>query len=424
VETLAEWLAVLETRHPQTIELGLERVGKVRDALALQPDFPVILVAGTNGKGSTCAMLDAILTAQGYRTGLYTSPHLIRYNERVCIKGQESADEDIVATFKRVEAARGDVSLTYFEFATLAAMLQFVESGVDVAILEVGLGGRLDAVNIFEPALSLVTTVDLDHQAWLGPDRESIGREKAGIFRPGVPACCGDSDPPRSLLRRAAELGTPLLRAGVDFSHAKQKDTWAWWDGPGSWPDLPLPALPGAHQLENASLVLAGLRALSVQLPVNESAIHAGLRQAWLPGRMQRLSGRPQLLLDVAHNGESARALARHLLADKVEGQQWAVLGMLADKSIDDLLGPLRGRFAHWFCAGLEGARGQSGQALAEALGQRGVSTTGHRDPLAALSAARDEARENDRIVVFGSFHTVAPILADSATWPSLQMTH
>ena len=411
--TLADWLARLERAHPSAIELGLERVARVRDAMGLRPGFPVILVGGTNGKGSTCAYLEAILRAQGYKTGLYTSPHLLRYNERVRIGGAEAADAEIAAGLQAVEAARGEVSLSYFEHGTLGALWQFVQAGVEVAILEVGLGGRLDAVNVFEPAVAVVTTVDLDHQGWLGTTREAIGFEKAGIFRAGRPAICGDADPPHSLLRHARAIGAPLLRAGLDFSFARTADGWQFRMGEIELANLPLPALAGAFQLANAACALAALAVLSDRLPVALAALHAGLRDARLPGRFQRIAGPVEIVLDVAHNPQSARALAENLRAQPARGKDYAVFALLADKDAGGVVAPLKDAFDAWFVAGLAGERGQGGEALAahvRALSNAPVEVS--PDPVAALRAAKLKAGEDDRIVVFGSFYTVAEVLS------------
>lgn len=408
---MADWLARLEQAHPQTIELGLERVARVRDAMGLQPAFPVILVGGTNGKGSTCAYLEAILRAQGFKTGLYTSPHLLRYNERVRIDGREAADEDIVAGLAAVEAARGGVSLTYFEHGTLAAVWQFVRAGVDVAILEVGLGGRLDAVNVFEPAVSVVTTVDLDHQAWLGNNREAIGYEKAGIFRPGKPAICGDADPPQSLVRHAAAIGVHFLQAGRNFVFEASGGTWRFRIGEAEMNDLPMPALPGMHQLVNAAAALAALASLAEALPVSLAAIRTGLQDVRLPGRFQRIAGPVEVVLDVAHNPQSARALADNLRTCAGKGRNYAVFALLADKDATGVIEPLKDAFDRWFVAGLAGERGQSGEELAAKVRAQVASPVeAYGDPLSALQAARLQTTEGDRITVFGSFLTVAAV--------------
>ena len=381
--------------------------------MGLRPDFPVILVGGTNGKGSTCAYLEAILRAQGYKTGLYTSPHLLRYNERVRIDGIEAADADIVAGLDAVEAARKEISLTYFEHGTLGAVWQFVQAGVDAAILEVGLGGRLDAVNVFEPAVSIVTTVDLDHQAWLGDTREAIGFEKAGIFRASRPAICGDANPPQSLLDHAHAIGAKLLCLGEDFAFAREAGSWCFRMGERELLDLPLPSLAGAYQLGNAAAALAALSELSQALPVSLAAIHAGLLDASLPGRFQRIAGPVEIVLDVAHNPQSARALAENLRSEPARAKSYAVFAMLADKDADSVIESLKGCFDAWFVAGLGGERGQSGEALAAQVRARvNVPVEVFADPAAAFLAAKLRAGGGDRITAFGSFYTVAEILS------------
>ncbi len=415
--SLQFWLARLEQAHPQTIDLGLERVARVRDAMGLYPAFPIILVGGTNGKGSTCAYLEAILRAQGYKTGLYTSPHLLRYNERVRINGVEAADEEIVSGLDAVEKARGDISLSYFEHGTLGAMWQFVQSQVEVAILEVGLGGRLDAVNIFEPAASIVTSVDLDHQAWLGDTREQIGYEKAGIYRTGKPAVCALSDPPQSLLSHACEIGARLLQSGQAYWYGEEETGWMFSMGGKRLQGLPQPALSGTHQLQNAAGALAALVILRDQLPVSENAMRWGLRNARLAGRFQRIplscgNGSVELVLDVAHNPESARALAGNLLTMPAKGRTLAVFGLLTDKDSAGVIAPLKMCFDHWLVAGLPGARGQSGEALAAKVReQAGAPVSHYANPIEAFDAAKRQMVDGDRIVVFGSFLTVADIL-------------
>ena len=415
--SLDGWLARLEKAHPVPIELGLERVARVRDALGLKPAFPVILVGGTNGKGSTCAFLESILRAQGYKTGLYTSPHLLRYNERVRVDGTAASDDDIAAGLQAVEAARGEISLTYFEHGTLGAVWQFVQAGVDVAILEVGLGGRLDAVNVFEPAVSIVTTVDLDHQAWLGDTREKIGFEKAGIFRAGRPAVCGEANPPQSLLEHARAIGARLLQAGRDFSFERAAASWDFRMGDTRLTDLPPPALPGGYQLANAAAALAALSELSEVLPVSLAAIHAGLSDARLPGRFQRMAGPIEVVLDVAHNPQAARALADTLRSLPARARTHAVFAVLSDKDAEGVINALKDCFDTWFVAGLAGERGRDGDALA-ALVRRHVAVPVEvfDGPLAAFKAAGLQAGEGDRIVAFGSFYTVAEVLTDAPT--------
>lgn len=410
--TLAGWLARLEQAHPHSIELGLERVAKVRDAMRLQPSFPVILVGGTNGKGSTCAYLESIFREQGYKTGLYSSPHLLRYNERVRIDGLETSDANIVSGLEAVENSRGEVTLTYFEHGTLGAMWQFIQAGVEVVVLEVGLGGRLDATNIFEPAVSVVTSIDLDHQAWLGDTREAIGFEKAGIYRAGRPAICGLSSPPQSLIRQARDVGAALLQSGREFLFRRHESSWEFEMGETFLKDLPIPALPGAHQLQNAASALAALAVLTNQLPVTLASIHQGLANVRLPGRFQKIPGPVEVVLDVAHNPESARALAENLRASPAAGKTHAVFALLADKDAVGVIAPLKDCFDTWFVAGLAGERGQPAETLAARLKPYvHTDVTTCENPLAAFHAAKRHAVEGDRIAVFGSFHTVAEIL-------------
>lgn len=415
--SLHDWLARLERAHPSAIDLGLERVARVRDAMGLHPAFPVILVGGTNGKGSVCVGLEAILRAQGYKTGLYTSPHLLRYNERVRIAGIDAADAEIVAGLEAVEAARSGVSLTYFEHGTLAAVWQFMQADVEVAILEVGLGGRLDAVNVFEPLVSVLTTIDLDHQAWLGETREAIGFEKAGIFRAGKPAICADPEPPHSLIGHAHAIGAKLLRAGRDFSFECLDDGWRFRMGETDMPGLPMPALAGDHQLANAAAALAALAQLAEVLPVSLAAIHAGLANMRLAGRFQRIPGAVEVVLDVAHNPQAARVLADSLRAHPARGKNYAVFALLADKDADGIIEPLKDCFDAWFVAGLAGERGQSGEALAARLRPcLATPVEVFDDPLSAFRAAGLMAVEGDRITAFGSFYTVAAVLNHATT--------
>ncbi len=415
--SLGDWLSRLEKAHPSAIELGLDRVSQVRDVMGLNPAFPVIVVGGTNGKGSTCAYLEAILRFQGYKTGLYTSPHLLHYNERLRIEGREASDAEIVAGLKAVEAARGDVSLTYFEHGTLAAMWQFVQAGVDVAILEVGLGGRLDAVNIFDPAVAVVTTIDLDHQSWLGETREAIGFEKAGIFRSGKAAVCGDPDPPKSLIEHARGIGAKLLKLGDNFAFEQENGNWCFRSEKVRLENLPMPSMSGKHQLANATTALAALGQVDGQLPVSLEAIHNGLANANIPGRFQRIHGPVEVVLDVAHNPESARALASNLHSFPVTGKSYAVFALLADKNASDVITPLKDCFDAWFVAGLPGERGQSGESLAaKARAVLSKSIEVFDNPSAAFAEARSRALEGDRITIFGSFHTVAEVLPDATT--------
>ena len=418
--SLADWLARLERLHPSAIDLGLERVCRVRDAMGLVPTFPIITVGGTNGKGSTCAYLEAILGAAGYRTGLYTSPHLLRYNERVRIAGQETRDAELVAAFEKIDAARGETSLTYFEFGTLGAMAQFIDAGVDVAILEVGLGGRLDAVNVFDPDAAIVTSVDLDHMDYPGDSREQIGFEKAGIYRAGRPALCADPAPPASLIGHARHIGADLRCVGRDFSARREDDHWIFRGAAVTWQALPLPAMMGAYQLRNAAGALAALESLQTCLPVSEAAIHAGLATAQVPGRFQRIADAPEVILDVAHNPEAARALAATLREQPVAARTLAVVGMLADKDAAGVCAALAGEVDAWWTCTPDSPRARDAAALAAELREQvgGAPITVQPDVNAALAAARSEAGEGDRILVFGSFYTVAAVLDHAAIQP------
>ncbi len=411
-KTLGEWLGYLEQLHPKTIELGLDRVGCVRTRLQLQPHFPLITVGGTNGKGSTCAMLEAVLAAAGYRVGCYTSPHLLRYNERVRIGRAEADDAALCRAFAAVDAARGDVSLSYFEFGTLAAMWLFVQQQVDVAILEVGLGGRLDAVNAFDADCAIVTSVDLDHMDYLGDDRESIGREKAGIFRPATTAVCADPEPPRSLLQHAEDIGAELRRIGQDFGAEPQGGQWLFWSRGGWRMSLPYPSLRGAYQLANASACLTALEAIRERLPVTPENIRHGLLEAAVPGRFEVRPGQPALILDVAHNPHAARALAGNLRQMRCGGRTIAVFAMLADKDIPGVIAALHGQVDLWVVAGIEHARGATAAELKEALLAAGSAAIQvFPDIAAAYRHACQIAGEDDRIAAFGSFHTVAEVM-------------
>jgi dihydrofolate synthase/folylpolyglutamate synthase len=416
--SLADWLARLEQLHPSTIELGLDRVRRVKDALGLAPAFPLIIVGGTNGKGSTCAFLEAILGAAGYKTGLYTSPHLLRYNERVRIAGAEANDADLVAAFEKIDDARGDTSLTYFEFGTLGAMLQFIGAGVDVAILEVGLGGRLDAVNVFDADAAIVTSVDLDHMDYLGDTRELIGFEKAGVYRAGRPAICADPAPPASLLEHARHIGAGLRCVDQDFSAQREEDHWIFHGRETCWPALPMPAMAGAYQLRNASGALAVLEAVRDRLPVSEAAIRQGLAAARVPGRFQRIASAPDVILDVAHNPEAARALAAALHEQPVPGRTLAVVGMLADKDAEGVFAALSGEIDAWWACTPDSPRARDAAALAAILRTHvnHAPISVQPDVNTALTEARGAALEGDRILVFGSFYTVAAVLDHAAT--------
>ena len=408
-ESLEQWLAHIERVHPSSIEMGLERTLQVRQTLGLNPSFPIITVGGTNGKGSACAMLEAILHHAGYKVGCYTSPHLLRYNERVRVACREAGDAALCRAFAAVEAARGATPLTYFEFGTLAAIRLFVEERIDVAILEVGLGGRLDAVNAFDADCALVMSVDLDHMEYLGETREAIGFEKAGIFRRDRPAVCADPDPPHALRQHAARIGARLQLIGEDFGYASDKTQWQFRGPLGNRSGLPHPVLRGGYQLANASACLAALDALRESLPVTMNDIRAGLLQAQLPGRFQVLPGRPVMILDVAHNPHAAKALAENLSA-MTGGRTLAVFAMLKDKDIAGVITAVRQHVDHWLIAGIDAARGAPPAVLRRELKAAGVNVpvTECASIAAACAQACDMAKENDRILVFGSFYTVA----------------
>ena len=409
-ETLDQWLAWQETLHPSAIDLGLERPGQVLKAMGLdKPSHKVITVAGTNGKGSSVAMLESILRAAGYRVGSYTSPHLWRYNERIRINGEPVEDSLICDAFARIDAARGDTSLTYFEFGTLAAFLIFAEAELDVAVLEVGLGGRLDAVNLLDADVALITAIDIDHAAWLGDTREVIALEKAGITRPGHPVVCSDPEPPQGLLDYVYGQGSPLFRLERNYHYRSQDDEgWLYSDGEGILPGLPPPALVGEVQLQNAAGVIRALRCLP-QLPLSPQAIRQGLLAVSLPGRMQVLLGKPQLILDVAHNPQAARTLANNLAAMPCAGRTLAVVAMLADKDMAGVIAAIAPQVDHWYPAGLTVWRGAGVDRLVSELHAQGIgAVTAATDVAQALETARGQARPEDRIIVFGSFHTVA----------------
>ena len=413
-DTLAEWLAWQETIHPVEMDLGLSRTRMVYEALrgAGAPPFPIVTVAGTNGKGSTVAFVQALLTAAGARTGTYTSPHLVAYNERIRIDGRPVPDGAIMAAFDRIDRARSGVTLTYFEFGTLAAIEVFRACAVEAAVLEVGIGGRLDAVNVFDAEVAVVTPIDIDHVRWLGPDRESIGREKAGIFRSGRPAVIADRDPPASLLAAAERIGAPCLRLGRDFDPAPVEGGWSW-RGPSRRIDaLPAPPLAGRFQLDNASAALMALEAAG-RLP-DPAAARRGIAATRLAGRFQVLPGDVPIVLDVAHNPHAARSLAATLRASRTPGREVAVAGLLEDKDAAGVVEATAEIFDRWYVAQPAGARGGSAESLARTVRARvreaPVEVCG--DVASALGRARDAVEPGDRIVVFGSCYTVGEVLA------------
>ena len=380
--SLAEWLAFIERQHPQPIALGLERVAQVFARMQIRLQSPVFIVGGTNGKGSTCAMLESILRAAGYRTGLYTSPHLVNYNERVRIAGAEAGDDQLCEGFEAVEAARGAVPLTYFEFGTLAALRVFHQSAIEAAVLEVGLGGRLDAVNAIDADCAILTSVGIDHVDYLGADRESIGREKAGIFRPHRPAVIAEPDPPHSV---QGAVGNKLF-LGRDFGFERQESQWSYWGPRGKRAGLAHPALRGGVQLRNAAAVLCALDAL--ELPVAMHEVRRGLAEVALPARFQVLPGRPQVILDVAHNVEAARNLAENLAASGFAPETIAVCGMLRDKDVAGVLRALAPRITRWHLAALAGPRAASAQDL-----ETNLRAIDPRTPAEKFAAPRGCAR-------------------------------
>lgn len=419
--TLAGWLELLDHRHGKPIQLGLDRVAGVLAGMADRSDAVIITVGGTNGKGSTCAMLEAILIAGGYRVGCYTSPHLLRYNERVRINGVEVDDERLVEAFAAVEVALGSTPLTYFEHGTLAAWHIFCAEALDVIVLEVGLGGRLDAVNAIDSDCAIVTSIAMDHMDYLGDTRDAIGFEKAGIFRAGKPAVCGDPQPPAALVEHARALGTELWISGRDFGFGGDRQQWGYWRytaPPASGAlnrrgGLAYPALRGANQLLNASAVLTALELLRERVPVSMQAVRQGLMLVECPGRFQVLPGKPSVVLDVAHNPQAAGVLSENLSNMGYFPETWAVMGMLRDKDVEGVVARLKDRVDHWLLAGTPGPRGLTSAALAERLVAAGITGDIHCNdtPAAAYLAARERAAESDRIVVFGSFLSVADVL-------------
>jgi dihydrofolate synthase/folylpolyglutamate synthase len=417
--SLPHWLAYIERQHPQSIAMGLGRVREVAGRMGLmRPAKKVITVGGTNGKGSTVAFIEAAARAAGWSVGAYTSPHLLAYNERVRIDGREASDDALVAGFEAVEAARGDTPLTYFEYGTLCALWLFQRSRPDLAILEVGLGGRLDAVNIVDPDVAVITTVDLDHQDWLGNDREAIGQEKAGIARAWKPLVLGEDDPPASVLRHAYAVGASAVRANCDFFFelmpvaGNEEPRWRWREV-GWEVELPLPRLAAPAQLRNAATAIAALRAL--HRPVPKAAIAQGIATAHVPGRMQRFEREHvTIVLDVAHNPQAAGELAQWLLANPIPGRTFAVFAALGDKDLHGVVAALNGQVDGWLLAGIDdaGPRGLAVGDFAHRLaGTAAADGAAYATAREALPAALEQAAPGDRILVFGSFHTVAAAL-------------
>lgn len=416
--TLAEWLTYQERTHALSIDLGLHRVRAVWEALGSPRPAPIVItVGGTNGKGSTVALMEGMLRAAGYRVGCYTSPHITLYNERIRLDGVDAPDELLVASFERIEQARGAVPQTYFEFGTLAAIDLMSRASLDVALLEVGLGGRLDAVNIIDADVCVVTTIDLDHQEWLGGDRDVIGREKAGIARADRPAIVGEREPPAGLLETLATLGARVIRAGIDYMATPAGEgAWTWTHADGTRFDLPLPALEAPVQRDNAATAIAAIHSLGDRLRVPEDALALALRQVRVPGRLQQVAKRPLTLVDVAHNPQAARALADWLDQHPGRGRLMAVYGALSDKDVGGVMHALGGRVSEWFLAGLDAdtPRGLTAAELVASL-ERTLPDAAHAsfdNVKSAWAAARAAAGEDDTLLLFGSFFVAGAALA------------
>lgn len=399
-----------------TIDLGLERVAKVFKALNLPAIKPVtVTVAGTNGKGSCIAYLEAIYRSEGYRVGAYTSPHILKYNERIKIDGQPLSDELICNAFERVENVRGETSLSYFEFGTLAALDIFSRASLDIQLLEVGLGGRLDAVNIIDTDMAIISSIGIDHVAWLGDTREAIGYEKAGIFRENVPAIIGDPSPPKSLEQVANDKKAVLYALGKDFVYSKQPNEWSWLSGDKRINHLPAPALKGEHQYRNASAVIMAMVKLAGKLPVSENAIRVGLKSVDLPGRFQLINGSNPILLDVGHNPEAVETLVEYLRQNFPNRRIHAIFSMMKDKAIAEVLKIMTPVVYDWFFAPLTNARAASETLMAEIFSQQGIGNVrfGYTGFLDAFKAAKQLAEPGDLLLVFGSFFLVSDCLAE-----------
>ncbi|MFW5432093.1 MAG: bifunctional tetrahydrofolate synthase/dihydrofolate synthase [Methylophilaceae bacterium] len=411
-KSLTQWLDYIEVLHPKAIAMGLDRVEEVASRLRLNLVFPVISIAGTNGKGSTCAMLESIYLKSGYRVGAYISPHLTRYNERVRVNQEEISDEDLCAAFGAVEEARGEVVLTYFEMGTLAAMWHFAQTDLDIVLLEVGMGGRLDAVNVFEPTCSIVTSIDLDHMDFLGDTREKIGAEKAGIFRASKLAICGDSNPPKSVVDYASTIGADFHLISRDFEVKKLADGWQYTAGDTQL-TLPPLALQGDFQLNNAACAICAVQNLNNMLPVTLDNLGDALKVVKLLGRFYTLSESPKVIIDVAHNPQAAESLAQNLKQNICEGRTIGVFAMLADKDIAHVVHALASHIDIWYLADTNNARGASAKDLQfhlQSQAKKGL-TKCFENVASALRSAYIDCGKNDRIIAFGSFYTVADAL-------------
>lgn len=415
-DTLDQWLSHIEKLHSQTIDLGLERMNEMIKRLGIHFDSPVFTVGGTNGKGSTCAFLESALLESGYSVGVHTSPHLIRFNERVRLNGTDASDEDLMLMFSKVEQARGEMTLSYFEYTLLGILLLFMEKKPDALVLEIGLGGRLDAVNTIEPTVSIITSVGIDHTAYLGETRDKIGWEKAHIYRPGKSAVCADDDPPASLVNYAREIGAKLLVRGKDFAaiHVPGRDTWDFVGSKGKLKDLPLPTMPGEHQLSNASGAIEALQCVSDRLEVGRDSICAALLATKVTGRFSKVSTKPDIYLDVGHNPHAAKELAKTL--QQIPGPKAAVFGMLSDKDRKQVCEIMKNTFDVWYLCDLEGPRGGKAEDLKAFLVESGVLAERIRtfdNVKTALETAVNERGGTDKITVFGSFLTVASAIED-----------
>jgi len=425
MNTLTDWLAHCERLHPKEIDMTLARVNALRERLGLAFEAPVIMVAGTNGKGSTCAMLESIALRAGYRVGLYIKPHLVHFEERCRVGGEPVAAASLLPHFEAVEAARGELALTYFEFTTLAILRRLSQEPLDLVILEVGLGGRLDAVNCIDADVSVITSIDLDHTEYLGPDRESVGHEKAHIMRPGRPAVVSDPVPPASLAAYAASIGADLRQLGRDFTYSGDRQQWQWVGRDKRFAGLAYPALRGVNQLLNASGVLAAFEALHTRLPISAQAVRTGLALVELPGRFQVVPGQPALVLDVAHNPHAVAALAQNLDQMGFFPRTHVVFGAMADKDLGAIFERMAPLVDSWHFCDLPLPRAAKAADLAARFAELTLKTppqvtlATHADPLAALAAAAAAADPADRILVFGSFYTVGGVLANGV--PRLQ---
>lgn len=413
--SLADWLDYQQSLHSRDIDLGLARVGAVWQRLHPEPVKPVVLtVAGTNGKGSSVAYLDAILRAAGYRVGRYTSPHLLHYNERIVINGEPVADDVLCKAFAQIEAARGEIPLTYFEFGTLAAFLLFIAAELDVMVLEVGLGGRLDATNLLDADGVIISSIGFDHMDWLGDSLDAIAREKAGVMRAGKPAVIAQADAPAILQEIAKQVGATLLWRGTDFDAVTMADSWEWRSAGSVLSRLPLPALLGQHQLDNAAGVLALLEALKDTIPVTEDAMRKGLQDVRLAARFHLLRTEPLVVLDVAHNAEAAQVLAAAMAA-RTDIRSWlAVFSIYADKPVAAVMHALCELVDDWHCYPLQETRAASMTLLAETLRDTCMKATfhAHADLSDALGAALAACRPDQGIVIFGSFAVAGEALA------------